>query len=123
MPKNNIIGLKLLHYLSLDFNVINTISSNCFKYSKNLKILQLNGNQLNRLNTRYLNLDELYLSSNEIKELTIKSEHKIRVLNLEDNKLKELFKVDLKGLDTLNLKNNNIMELDTYHFQQLSNLR
>ena len=84
-------------------------------YNKNLRKLELTGNHFFTLNIRGVNdayqktmLQNVNLSNNELREVTLNDMGTIHHLNLSNNELTELSLKDADNMETLDLSNNKL---------------
>ena len=106
-----LIQLNHLREFYLDYNRLETI--NQLNFPLNLKILSLKNNRLNQFDlsliTRLEYLEKLFLSSNKLTKLSLKSKHtfsSLEILELDRNYLAFLLSLNAPKLKQLNLDGN-----------------
>ncbi|XP_072250014.1 toll-like receptor 21 [Leuresthes tenuis] len=107
--RQNMVYFKSLETLSYRYNRIISVSSHAFYHTPNIKILQLNINNIAFLDRKAL-----------------KGLKRLETLRLDNNLLTDLFKdtfEDHFNLEVLNLRNNRISVIFKWTFQNLRNLK
>ncbi|CAF4029464.1 unnamed protein product [Rotaria sp. Silwood2] len=106
-----LIHLNRLREFYLDYNRLESI--NQFNFPLNLKILSLKNNYLNQIDlsilTRLEYLEKLFLSSNKLTKLSLKSKHifsSLEILELDRNHLSSILSLNAPKLKQLNLDGN-----------------
>ncbi|CAF3586651.1 unnamed protein product, partial [Rotaria sp. Silwood2] len=106
-----LIHLNRLREFYLDYNRLESI--NQLNFPLNLKILSLKNNYLNQIDlsilTRLEYLEKLFLSSNKLTKLSLKSKHifsSLEILELDRNHLSSILSLNAPKLKQLNLDGN-----------------
>lgn len=123
------IDLSALHTLS-SLRLVNAgLYSIDLSWNRNLRTLELTGNNFGSLNLRGANdayqknvLHDINLSNNGLTSVTLNDNFTLHNLNLSNNKLTELSFKDADMMKTLDLSNNNLTSLDVNYCTLMTSL-